>query len=561
MLRFNAMISSSLVAIVAIAGDAKAASPADQERLAAVSSQDAQVTYQIDSSANPEPNAAREIVPAVYVSIVKDASGKWIADSVSLRAMARPSPEHEILRVTRNYALGFGSQGAHLIIAPAYELDVDLTSTNKPPIDQAIFSCASLGRLEAQRARAGRYTICASKFTRVSALATGGMLLLGGPLGAGRYVNFSRAGVADAVLQANVIGLARPLFKEVTDALYAQEVPTTLIKDAARSALQQRLVPALGPNTAQSYATDILDQLVKDTSVEALIGYFSTQLAIDPNALTGSYPIDAVSFTSPRAMAAIEAFKSASPRIPDPAQMTARMTAAFESSPIDRAPLDLDCTKPKTMRRPITGNLGGWGTMEMYLHCQPFALWPKAASSAPAAPNAATRLPAIWPEPISVVGIVMAKTMVGFQVEDATLQLRVENGNTTLFNRSDSFVSIRNISLYVGEAVVSADIAPNAPLSLPPRGHVKLEEGLASYREGSLGRALSWYRISPIVPPQGGWQPGSPVATSMGWAIQYDIGGTPQTLVKITKFSLTGQPLPPDPPVAAAPARAVPRRR
>jgi hypothetical protein len=76
MLRFNAMISSSLAAILAIAGDAKAASPADQERLAAVSSQDAQVTYQIDTSANQEPNAAREIVPAVYVSIVKDASGK-----------------------------------------------------------------------------------------------------------------------------------------------------------------------------------------------------------------------------------------------------------------------------------------------------------------------------------------------------------------------------------------------------------------------------------------------------------------------------------------------------
>lgn len=401
-----------------------------------------------------------DVIPAVYVAIIKRGQGPWVAEQVSFLPMERPSPQHEVLRfVPRD---GILNSSSSMTVSPAFDVNVSLTSSNNPPIDSAIFSCASAARVGEMRARQGRYTICNSKFSRTSALATGGMLLLAGPLGVGNYRLYSRGAIADAVLEANVVPLVSGLMTSLQSIKASTTDTVPDVDKAMREVLAQRVALAMGSRVVTAYHNAAITGIQSSAGrqLQDIKSSVKGSFSPDMSALSPVYPVEGgTTSRSPMSPLASGALAELTVN-PSGATSTDQLKARLGAE-LDRRGLELPCRGdvPSNMAGPVATNVG---SLYFSVRCEPFAMWPKPTTGSSSVPlvapgrptlqtSASAPPPSVWLIPIEG-GVSMPSTwLTSFAMSDASVGLSYSSGNLSLENKTNDYITIKSISLYIGD--------------------------------------------------------------------------------------------------------------
>jgi hypothetical protein len=506
------------------------APPPLQERVSELYNLDMSVTYDVvvDKAAR-RPNHARpsgfsmrtdaQTRPTVYVSMVKQGD-RWVAEQVSFQPIARPTPQHEVLRFWRN---------GLVYVSPAFEMDAPLTTLETPSLESAVFSCGNAFQGELMREREGQYTICSTQFTRPAGLAAADMYLLAGPLGAGRYRMYSQGPLAQAVLETGIAPMVKDLLshRQALDTSIANEEINTA--DILKQIMDERVAAAMGRHVTSFYSRKISRGIQFDvkSTLDAISAKAALEFAPQKPSYVGTYPVEAGG-ASPQAIAALANITAAPRSIATSTQVYHRLSAL-----LDETELNLPCVAAVDSILSGAINAPNW-VLYHTPHCEPFALWPK-----PGQPPIAGRAPAVWT--VQTGGSFSPiKVMAGFALTDPSFTASVSDaGALTFENKTDTFLTIKSVSFYVNDKIITQPFDEFTG-RMPPQSTGGLDAMTRRMGDPSIVQALaSQSLVGPSAPVPNYRVTGlQPISQNMGFAILYEVNGQQNTLLRRQSFAV-----------------------
>jgi hypothetical protein len=468
----------------------------------------------------------------ISVLLVKQSGGQgrgqgsgqgWRAIGISFGDIERPDENHEVVVF---YPMVNQSGTKEYIAQPAFRAKPSDLGDPRRPIGQRGFDCGSVMSAGTNTTVEGGYSLCNSAFSKRDGLATGALLLMGGPLGVGSFKRFDREAMASALISANVLPLIIRVSAQrdqIGTISYDQSSPAGLMAQV-QAGLKARIATAWTHDTSPASQAVLAGTQAKLADVSVWAQKHKATLRSNQNQLLSVSPVRegnvTPEFDAAMANAGTQAGQGGQNLV---TQTLGSIGPDFGlCSALTPPPAIGELTTPAE-RRAITEalRLEDLRTITIATSTGDRFTWRLACTNTQ---DQAWRLRS---EPVAYSGS-GASLVKDWRAEDGTLGARMDKTELVLRNIGTSFVTIKGISLHLGSDVVTVTKGSDAILVIPPGGEVTLggPETLGAIH-AKLGIATTQLRNAPV-----GDQSFAPKVNA-GFSILYDAGGPPKTLSRV----------------------------
>jgi hypothetical protein len=448
-------------------------------------------------------------------------TARWVVREISFDPIERTDPNVEVVGVIRVVA-GAASDRSVPMVVPAFVSQPRDLGTTDRPIDERGFDCGSVTTRALNREIPTSYNLCNSAFSRRDGFATGALLVIAGPAGAGTYKRFDREALAAASLSAGLPALLARV-RTAREAAFGSEFGVNYDPgDQLLTALGARLDAALDRSwthgTTIPEARQVLQELKSALRQSSAVrSAYST--ALQSRAIRGRFAVAADgSVPELEALFSREIAANAG-RSPNALAALPNLLAAIPADPLGctgAQPIDIATAARNDVQ--VLWQVRCSGDLQAALAGQANAL------RFAVAPIGWRALP--------------ENLLTGWQAADSKLEARVEDGGLVLVNRSNSFVTIRSIARHLGGDIdsVTATGQDSGGWIIPPGAEARQANAPSSLRF-ERGRFVG-VRDGAFQPSAQGATGFAPISVETGFSVLYEADGRTSTLSRLTPIRL-----------------------